>query len=503
MNKINLSNEQHFAFNKYIQGENIFITGPGGSGKSELIKRIYNHAKISGKDLKVTAMTGCAALLLNCEARTLHSWASIGIANRPVDELYKTIIKNKRKKYNWISTDVLIVDEVSMMSKKIFELIFILGQMIRSNYKPFGGIQVIFCGDFYQLPPVGNKEDDDTMKFCFESDYWNQTFKKENQIQLTTIFRQSDSTYSDILNQIREGRIKKSSNNLLLNLVGKTLPEDSIIKPTKLFPTKYMVEMVNTNEMIKIDSEIFEYKISKLTNLPIQSKELSSRRRAFTQSDIEQELEYLILNSPLDPVVKLKIGAQVMCTINIYDTEREGILVCNGSQGVITSINNETKLPTVKFNNSRLELTIPQKIQESERIPGIGISQIPLILAWAVTIHKSQGSTIDVAEVDVGNSIFECGQTYVALSRVKSLEGLYLTSYDVGKIKINKKVKDFYENLSKTKVQTINNTEETREELREEKIEEEEEKKEKISFKDFEYNASDDCVICMENKKIY
>jgi ATP-dependent DNA helicase PIF1 len=135
-----------------------------------------------------------------------------------------------------------------------------------------------------------------------------------------------------------------------------------------------------------------------------------------------------------------------MCIVNIELPN--GSMICNGSQGIITNIS-ENNIPTVKYNNG-VELLMNAHVWPSENIPGIGISQLPLILAWALTIHKSQGATMDCAEIDVGSSIFECGQTYVALSRIKSLEGLYLTSFEPNKIRINKKVRDFYENLINT-----------------------------------------------------
>ena len=143
--------------------------------------------------------------------------------------------------------------------------------------------------------------------------------------------------------------------------------------------------------------------------------------------------------------MRMKIGAQVMCIINIQSDR--GLDVCNGSQGIITGFCDITGCPRVKYNNG-IDMVMSRHVWASEKIPGIGIAQVPLILAWALTIHKSQGATMDTAEIDVGSGIFECGQTYVALSRVKSLSGLYLTSFDVSKIRINKKVKGFYEALN-------------------------------------------------------
>ena len=168
-------------------------------------------------------------------------------------------------------------------------------------------------------------------------------------------------------------------------------------------------------------------------------------RRQFSEQDIQIELDFLAGNLMCEKEMKLKLGAQVMCIINIK-SQTGDILICNGSQGIITSFCEVTCSPKVKYNNG-IDMIMTRHVWESDKIPGIGVSQVPLILSWALTIHKSQGATLDAAEIDVGSGIFECGQTYVALSRVKSLEGLYLTSFDAKRIKINKKVKEYYETL--------------------------------------------------------
>ena len=169
-------------------------------------------------------------------------------------------------------------------------------------------------------------------------------------------------------------------------------------------------------------------------------------RRQFSEQDIQLELDFLAGNLMCEKEMKLKVGAQVMCIINIKSAQGD-ILICNGSQGIIIDFCNTTGCPKVKYNNS-IEMVMTRNIWLSDKIPGIGVSQIPLILSWALTIHKSQGATLDAAEIDVGSGIFECGQTYVALSRVKSLDGLYLTSFDAKRIRINKKVKEYYEALA-------------------------------------------------------
>ena len=236
---MDFSEQQLLAYNKYIAGENIFITGAGGTGKSALIRHIQQDASKKGHDIHVCALTGTAAVLLACKAKTVHSWAGIGKGTASTEALIEKIKKNRFLKQIWKATDILVIDEISMMSKSLFEKLDAIGRAIRMKQEPFGGIQLIFSGDFYQLPPVPDKDDLDTGKFCFESDIWFQTFKVENHVILSKIFRQSDPQWQKCLNQLREGRVKMSTNNLLLELVtSKQVDENMFVKPTKLFPTR-------------------------------------------------------------------------------------------------------------------------------------------------------------------------------------------------------------------------------------------------------------------------
>jgi ATP-dependent DNA helicase PIF1 len=442
-----LSNEQQTAFDTFTRGENIFITGPAGSGKSELIKKIYYHAIHNFKSIQICALTGSAAVLIGCKARTLHSWAGIGLGQDTVPNLVKKIHRNFYSKQAWKSTQILVVDEISMMSKKLFNTLNTLGKILRKNSRPFGGIQLVFCGDFYQLPPVGNKvEDMDSEKFCFESDDWNSVFSKTAQIQLVKIFRQKDSLYINMLNKIRQGKITTSTDKLLKSLVNKPVSDSLVTRPTRLFPVRKTADAINNAYLRELTGDTKSYRMTFCNDIEINKSD-HNIRSTFTKEQINDDLAYLSKNLLCDETVTLKVGSQVMSIINIQRDEDNTLVVFNGSQGIITRFCEESGAPYVKFN-SGIELLMGRHIWMSEKIPGVGVSQIPLILAWAITIHKSQGATLDAAEVDIGSDIFEGGQTYVALSRVKSLEGLYLTSYDVSKIKIKKTVKDFYHMLN-------------------------------------------------------
>jgi ATP-dependent DNA helicase PIF1 len=482
MNEFTLSEDQQEIFNSYVDGENIFITGPGGCGKSFLIKQIYNHAKEHNKNIHVTALTGCAAILLGSNAKTLHSWSGIGLAKADDTIIATRIEMNKWKKKNWKKTQILIIDEVSMMSKRLFNLLDFIGKKVRKSSKPFGGIQVIFCGDFYQLPPVGNCGDPDSLLFCFESELWDQTF--DSQYILDKSYRQTDETYITILNQIREGNLHKYYYNILKQRVNVDYPHNLPIKPVILYPTKRNVDAINYSEMEKIqenevlftykidlhlpsleehipvdmdiettsnfekvekeynDKDLFIQKVNYLEKHHILSKLNANIKKGEPKypsvKELKQSVTYLEKNSYFSTIKKFKVGSQVMCTANL-DIEKG---IYNGSVGYITEI--KDTLIKVKFNNG-LEEWIGYHNCEVENLPQVSFQQIPLILAWAITIHKSQGATLDCAEIDVGRSVFADGQTYVALSRVRSLEGLYLKSLDKSRITVNKKVVKFYE----------------------------------------------------------
>lgn len=439
---IEFTPSQQKAIDKFINKENIFITGPGGSGKSAVIRKIVEHADKTGIRYQVCGLTGCASVLLKCGAKTLHSWSGIGLGKGAIEIVSHKVAANKYKRNNWRNVDLLIIDEVSMMSEHLIELLDMTAKKCRKNNRLFGGLQVIFSGDFYQLAPVGDRDDESkrTHNFCFESPIFDQLFPNDNKICFNEIFRQTDNTYTKILNQIRVGKISKKSIKTLTDRVGKKYTGTDI-KPTRIYPLKKLVNKLNTTSMAKLTGSERKFKIE-AAPIPDMS---SFRELNITPDQIKTEIEYLKNNVNCDKTLVLKKGAQVMCIVNI-DVDGSSASICNGSQGVVEDFDSVTGYPIVKFRNGITRLMKPHS-WDSELYPSVSVLQVPLILAWAITIHKAQGASIELAEIDIGNSVFACGQTYVALSRVVSLDGLYLTSFNYKKIKVSSKVKKFYSNL--------------------------------------------------------
>ena len=447
MESVDFTEDQQHIMNASMEGKNIFLTGPGGCGKSFIVKHIVKHAKENNKRIQVCATTGCASILLNCGAKTIHSWSGIGVGNMDDNAITTKIMMNTNKRKNWRNTDILVIDEISMMSKRMFELLNHIGQRVRKDGRPFGGIQLICSGDFFQLPPVGKSSDPDSTSFCFESELWHDVFHE--QILLDKLFRQKDETYVRVLHQIREGYLDKKSYDILKNrVIGECNMEKSIEKyAVYLLPTKQQAFTMNRKNMDKIQEPEIKFKSEEITeaaasSVSTQALPLSTNKKKPSVQQIKTELSIMYKGALFENELTLKKGCKVMCIVNL-DMEEE---IVNGSVGEIIGFNtgSEKQEPIVRFQNG-ITKTIYYHSWNSESIPGVCIKQIPLILAWGITIHKAQGATLDTAVIDLGRNVFESGQSYVALSRVKSLSGLYLTSFDATKIKANPKVKSFYE----------------------------------------------------------
>jgi ATP-dependent DNA helicase PIF1 len=447
-----LSVEQQICFDKYVAGENLFITGPGGTGKSFLIKSIVKHAENNEKHIKVCALTGCAAILLECKATTLHMFAGIGVASKKNEDLVSELFTKKAHKLkNWKKLEVLIIDEVSMMSLKLLLLLDLIAKKYYKNNKPLGGLQVIFTGDFYQLSPVfSNGCEKEESMYCFQHILWEQLFPKPNQIVLKTIFRQNDELLLKALKYIRKGQITPSTQQALKSRLFDKSTLDVLKKEkvlTILSPIKRDVETINAKEYAKLEKDIqeIEYNMS-YVDLTDNSDAFENQRLLFelylkSNNNIKQDYDFLANNIIAEKTIKLKVGTQVMCIANI--TLCGELIIANGSQGIVVGFDDKA-MPCVKFNNIVNPITVTNFIWKSEHNKRVGVSQIPLIYSWAITIHKAQGLTLENAIIDIGSNIFAYGQTYVALSRVKSLSGLYLTHFDYTKIACNPLVKAFY-----------------------------------------------------------
>lgn len=422
---ISLTDVQTQALKCMKQGKNVLLTGMAGTGKTHLIKLFSEYCIKRNKNIAVTATTGTAAVLIG--GRTLHSWAGIGIGTLSAEALAKKVAKNKFSLQRWRNTDVLVIDEISMMDSVLFDKLCYIGSQVTSPGEPFAGIQLVLSGDFAQLKPVNS----DT--FCFESE----NFKKliTDVFYLKIIHRQTDPIFQNCLNEIRLGKCGHKSTKILQQRLNPTKIVTEI-KPTKLYSLNKDVNTINDRELQKIitpdNSEVYYANYSFVNK---SYKDLTDKQK-------EVFIDMLRKNSPVPDELILAVGAQVMLRKNI---DTEGGLV-NGSRGIVTNVN--VMFPTVKFMNGR-EMPIVPEIWSLTVEDNIEVQkkQIPLSLAYAITVHKSQGQTLDLAVISIGPSIFEFGQAYTALSRVRDLNGLYLFRFDPKRIKAHPKVIKFYQEL--------------------------------------------------------
>ncbi len=416
---MNLTVQQEEALNCMKNGLNVFLTGPGGTGKSFLIKK-YLEEKNSDTTF-VTSTTGISSLLIN--GTTLHSYAGIGLGNKSDDFYVDKIIKNAKLKKRWINTQVLIIDEISMLEPDLFDKLESIARKVRKTDKKFGGIQLILSGDFLQLPPVSSE------KFCFESESWSTIIDKT--FYFTEIIRQENQVFQSVLNKVRLGIVDDEVKTILRSCVNKDT-NTLLIEPTHLYSRRDMVKNYNTEKLnsLKQLNKTYLYK----STFDYQN----------IKDEYKQQYEDMI-NKVVDinDEIELTINTQVMLTVNGLDDN-----LANGSVGKIISF--EDNYPVIRFSNGVVKKIIEYSWSlndtKDKKEPNIIKKQLPLILAWAITIHRAQGATLDYVYTDIGNSIFEFGQAYVTLSRVKSLEGLFIQNIKFKRIQANPKVIEFYKN---------------------------------------------------------
>lgn len=467
-----LTRKQEEALYNMKNGKNVFLTGPAGTGKTYLLKyfidwyRTKNMEDLTDKakyqKIYITSTTGLSAILI--DGITIHRYAGIGLGDKDVDFLYNKIIKVKKLRRRWQHTEVLIIDEISMMDPILFDKLEELARRIRRNDEPFGGIQIILSGDFLQLPPVNSS------LFCFESNSWrfiDETF------YFNEILRQNNNILQNVLNKIRVGKVDEEVCTLLDSCIGKNLIHDDNIIPTLLFSVKQMVLQYNGKELKKlIDVEkrqeeyIATYEITKKTTIKEAIKKPSTKTlklRDTTKKTIKStskedndnsdddktelqkpdEFYKDLINSQyqIEDKITLTIDTQVMLTVNLPDEE-----LANGSKGIVIDFD-EMDYPIVRFTNKKTLVIREHTFTLEEDKMVVIKKQLPLMLAWAITIHKAQGMTLEYIKTDIGSSIFEYGQAYVVLSRIKDISGLSLVKIDYSKIKAHPKILHYYESL--------------------------------------------------------
>lgn len=390
-------------------GHNAFITGAAGSGKTHLLNQYIKYLRDNGAEVGVTASTGIAATHMG--GMTIHAWSGIGVRDKLTEYDLEDL---ESRSYLWKrieSAKVLIIDEVSMLHHFRLDMIEKVIRNFRRNDEPFGGLQVILCGDFFQLPPVA-RAGEAPAEFAYHSDIWRNMDLKI--CYLEEQFRQNDKIYLEVLNAIRDNNVSEEIVGHLKSRFNKKPKVEA--EPTKLYSHNIDVDAENERELAKLDGEIFEY-------------QMSSRGR-------ERLVETLKKSCLAPEVLRLKKGARVMFVKNNFE---KGYV--NGTLGIVSDLSNYSiKVRTA--GGKIIEVSqAPWMIEDGGKVLA-ELSQYPLRLAWAITVHKSQGMSLDAAEIDLSRS-FEWGMGYVALSRVRSLDGLALLGMNETSLRVSDEVLEF------------------------------------------------------------
>ncbi|HLP86268.1 MAG TPA: AAA family ATPase [Candidatus Paceibacterota bacterium] len=409
-----MTQEQAFSIMK--TGVNIYLTGSAGSGKTFLLNKYINYLESHNIPVAVTASTGIAATHMN--GMTIHSWSGIGVKNY-LDE--KELEHLEDKKYLWKRFEkarVLIIDEVSMLHASQLDMVERVCRRFKRNDKPFGGLQVILSGDFFQLPPVNKREEENESGMIFNSKAW--LILNPAVCYIEEQHRQEDNELTDILNTIRNNKIDEKHLEILQSRIGANLGEN--IKPTKLYTHNINVDDINNIELGGIQSDEVTFQM--------------------TSSGPEPLVDILKKSCLAHEQLRLKVGAEIMCVKNNFE---QGYV--NGSRGRVIGFEEEDNSPIIELYNGR-KVSLGKElwaIEEDGKIKA-SVSQIPLRLAWAITIHKSQGMSLDNAEIDLG-STFTYGMGYVALSRVRTLKGISLVRFNRDALRVDPKVLEFDQEL--------------------------------------------------------
>jgi ATP-dependent exoDNAse (exonuclease V) alpha subunit len=386
--------DQGLAIEILLSGESALLTGPAGTGKTFVLNQFISLAKYEGKHVSITATTGLAATHLG--GTTIHAWSGMGVRDDIPDGFADHISKSRREIIE--KTDVLIIDEISMLHDFRLDMVDEICRLVRRKDEPFGGIQVVMSGDFYQLPPV-NRGDSRGGGFVVNSRVWKEVDPVI--LYLTNQYRQNEGDeLLEILTSMRANDIRRRHAESLLARVDEALPDG--IELTELHTTNIDVDRVNEGHLAQLEGD-----------------ELIYQQHTTGSANYVENLQRSVL---APAVLTLKQGALVMTVKN--DPSRR---FANGSIGKVVDFEPGTEYPVVEFLNGKVVTIMPDtwELRDGDK-KRASISQIPLRLAWAITVHKSQGMTLDAARIDLRKA-FVPGMGYVALSRVKSLDNLYLS----------------------------------------------------------------------------
>jgi hypothetical protein len=398
-------------------GASVFLTGEPGSGKSHAAARYVSYLRREAVPVSITASTGIAAAQLG--GTTIHAWSGIGTRSQVTRADLDAISKNRRVTGRIKKARVLIVDEVSMLSGQTLAAVASVCQYVRKSNAPFGGLQVVLVGDFFQLPPVirrdarggpetESQDEEDNSPFAYASRAWRDL--SPSICYLTEQHRQTDAEFSGLLGAIRSNRCGKADLSLLAS---RRLTQDGLPRSvTRLFTHNMDVDRINQAELIKLPGEVKSFHMSSTGDTLLAE---GLKRGCLSPERLD-----------------LKEGAVVMFTKN----DQDGRYV-NGTLGVVSGFSREDGTPIVSTKNGSTVFTqrAEWKVSEDESVKA-GIEQVPLRLAWAITVHKSQGMSLDAAVMDLSHA-FEYGQGYVALSRVRSLSGLHLLGWNERALRVH------------------------------------------------------------------
>ncbi len=414
-------------------GKSAFVTGPAGSGKTFVLNRYIDWLKASGANVAITASTGIAATHL--DGITIHSWTGMGVRDSLSKAEVKDLLKRGYLRRRFLRADVLVIDEISMLSRVQLDLADLIFREFKQIDAPFGGVQTVLCGDFFQLPPIRRnkepagakktaqsslsfaEEENAPSEFSYHARAWKALDPKI--CYLDEQYRQNDKEFLRALGAIRSNSAGEAVADYLQSRVGAKIGLP--VEPTKLYTHNVDVDIENNLELQKISGKEFCYKMELIGPAALA--------------------ERLQKGCLAPPVLRLKVGARVMFVKNNFE---EGYV--NGTLGEVVDLD-ESRI-RVRTARGVIDVGLAAwHVAEEGKIKA-EISQYPLRLAWAITIHKSQGMSLDAARVDLRQS-FEPGMGYVALSRVRSSAGLSLAGFNKISLQVNDEVFEFDKTLKR------------------------------------------------------